>query len=110
MKKIDSAYLKDVLDAVEKIEGFVAELSFKEFKEDDRTQFAVFHALEVVGEAANKLSRKFRDDNSNFPVREAVELRNFLIHGYDQIRLDVVWKTIKEHLPRLKKQVETLID
>ncbi len=102
MTKTDSVYLKDILDAINKIEGFVGGTSFAEFENDERTQFAVFHAFEVIGEAANKLSKQFRDNNLEFPVREAIELRNFLIHGYDQIRLDIVWKTIKEDLSALK--------
>jgi uncharacterized protein with HEPN domain len=109
MKKIDSVYLKDILEAINKVEKFIGKLSFAEFEQDDMTQFAVFHALEVVGEAANKLSLGFCDDNPKLPIREAIELRNFLIHGYDQIRLDVVWKTIKDHLPILKDQVKTIL-
>lgn len=56
MKKIDSVYLTDILEAINKIYQFVDDFSFEAFEEDDRTQFAVFHALEVIGEASNKLS------------------------------------------------------
>ena len=109
MTKIDSVYLEDILEAINKIEEFVDKVSFKEFEEDERTQFAVFHAFEVIGEAANKISNTFRESNPDFPTREAIELRNFLIHGYDQIRLDIVWKTINDNLPSLKKQVQDLL-
>ena len=59
MKKIDTAYLEDMLDAINKLDLFVAGLSFENFERDDKSQFAVFHALEVIGEAANKLSADF---------------------------------------------------
>lgn len=106
MKKTDQVYLQDMLDMISKIDGFTAGMSFDQFKKDDKTQFATFHALEIIGEAANKLSDDFRESNLDFPVRKAVELRNILIHGYDLIRLDIVWKTIEDHLPLLKDQIE----
>lgn len=106
MNKTDSVYLGDMLEMIDKIESFLSNQSFEEFEQDDRTQFAVFHALEVIGEAANKLSKEFVENNPNFPAKEAVELRNILIHGYDLIRLDIVWKTIKENLPELKQQLQ----
>ena len=109
MKKIDSVYLADILEAISKIYQFVDDFSFEAFEEDDRTQFAVFHALEVIGEASNKLSKEFIKNNPDYPARQAVELRNFLIHGYDQIKLEVVWKTIEDDLPGLKKLTEKLL-
>lgn len=106
MKKTDLVCVQDILEAITQISNFLEEMSFDVFAQDDRTQFAVFYALEVVGEAANKLSEEFRINYSEIPVREAVEMRNILIHGYDQIKLDVVWKTIQEQLPPLKEQLE----
>jgi uncharacterized protein with HEPN domain len=109
MKKTDSVYLVDILEAINKIYLFVDGFNFQAFEDDDRTQFAVFHALEVIGEASNKLSKEFLDKNQNFPAKQAIELRNFLIHGYDQIKLEVVWKTIEDDLPKLKKLTEELL-
>jgi len=97
MNKIDEVYLIDILDAINKIEN------------DEKTIFAVCHALEIISEASNKLSKNFRETNQDFPARQAVEMRNFLIHGYDQIDPKVVWKTVKKHLPSLKKQLQELI-
>ncbi|OGJ20438.1 MAG: hypothetical protein A3A82_00385 [Candidatus Pacebacteria bacterium RIFCSPLOWO2_01_FULL_47_12] len=105
MNRTDFVYLADMLGMIDKIEQFVSGVDFESFAEDERTQFAVFHALEVIGEAANKLSKEFAEKNPSVSVREAVELRNILIHGYDLIRLEVVWKTIEENLPELKQQL-----
>ncbi|MBU0974737.1 DUF86 domain-containing protein [Patescibacteria group bacterium] len=109
MKKTDQVYLEDVLDAIDKISEFLDGYSYDDFENDEKTIFAVSHALEIIGEASNKLSQDFINNNSDFPMRQAVEMRNFLIHGYDQISPEVVWKTIKEHLPDLRKQVQSLI-
>lgn len=59
MKKIDSIYLDDIIEAINKCDQFIDNLNFLDFSEDEKTQFAVFHALEVIGEAANKLSSDF---------------------------------------------------
>jgi len=109
MNKIDQVYLLDILDAINKVNEFLIGFNINEFENDEKTIFAVCHALEIVGEASNKLSQNFKEENPNFPVRQAVEMRNFLIHGYDQIDPKIVWKTIKEHLPALKKQIQNLI-
>lgn len=109
MKKIDSVYLEDIIEAIKKIDSFTYNLEFSDFENDDLIQFAVFHALEIVGDASNKLSKEFSANNPNFPKKQAVELRNFLIHGYDEIELDVVWKTIKDDLPKLKILIEKIL-
>ncbi len=108
MKKTDLVYLGDILDAVNKVDEFLDGYSYDDFKNDDKTIFAVCHALEIVGEASNQLSANFRNDNPEFPVRQTVEMRNFLIHGYDQIDIETIWDTIKNDLPSLKKLTEQL--
>ena len=70
---------------------------------------AVLYQMEIIGEAANKLSKKFRKDSLNYPVKQAVEMRNFLIHGYDQVNLKVVWKTVEVDLPDLQKRTVKLL-
>ncbi len=110
MKKIDAIYLEDIVEAINKTEQFIDSLTFQQFEEDEKTQFAVFHALEVVGEAANKLSLEFVNQHQTLPIREAIEMRNFLIHGYDQIDLKIVWKTIKEYLPDFREQIQKILN
>ena len=110
MKKTDLVYLEDILGEIQRIEKFLGEMEFSDFVEDEKTIFAVCHALEIVGEAANRLSVEFRKVNRDFPVRQAVEMRNFLIHGYDQIKVEVLWKTIKVDLPKLKQWLESELE
>lgn len=109
MIKTDTVHSQDMMQMIEKIQSFVENVSFSEYQEDTEKQFAVFHALEVIGEAANKLSAVFVQTHPDFPVRQTVELRNFLIHGYSSIKLEVIWGTIQNDLPSLKKQLEPII-
>lgn len=109
MNKTDSIYLDDILTAINNINSFVKKLKYNNFQIDTKTQFAVFHAFEIIGQATNKLSKELTKSHPDFPVRQTIEFRNLLIHGYDQIKLDIVWKTIKENLPVLKQQVTLIL-
>jgi uncharacterized protein with HEPN domain len=72
-------------------------------------QDAVIRQFEIIGEAARKLDVDFLENNPDFPVKEAVAMRNILIHEYNYVNIDQVWKTIQEDLPKLKKRILTLI-
>lgn len=72
-------------------------------------QDAVVYQLSIIGEAANRLTSDFRNKYPDFPIKEAVSMRNFLIHGYDEVDLKIVWKTLKEDLPLLKNIVLNIL-
>ena len=110
MNKTDDLYLADMLQAIENIERFVDGFLLSQFEEDDMRYFAVIHMLEIIGEAANKISKDFLSSNPDFPARQVVEMRNMLIHGYDQVKISRVWDTIQDDLPKLKEKIiSTLI-
>lgn len=73
---------------------------------DKRTRFAVIHALEVVGEAAAKVSTTTRQNVPNLPWARIVGMRNSLIHGYRDIDLDRVVGVIRDELPTLIATIE----
>jgi len=77
-------------------------VTFDQFTKEQMRHDAVIRQLEIIGEAVNKLSSDFASKNPNFPIRQTISMRNFLIHGYDEVELDVVWKTTQENLPELK--------
>ena len=95
MKKDNQTYFQDILKAVEKIEKYMKDQDFDAFQQDDMRQNAIIRQFEIIAEAANKLSKEFLDNNPEFPIKEAVSMRNFLIHGYDEVDLQVVWKTLQ---------------
>ena len=72
-------------------------------------QNAVIRALEVIGEAAGKVSPAFRAAQPAIPWREITGLRHRLIHGCDEVRLDVVWRVVAERLDPLIVALEPLI-
>ena len=109
MVKNDQIYLKDIQKSILKIRRYLKNVEFKMFEEEDMRHDAVIRQLEIIGEAANKLSSEFRKKNPQFPLKEAVSMRNFLIHGYDDIDLKVVWKTVQEDMPHLTKILKTCV-
>jgi uncharacterized protein with HEPN domain len=64
-------------------------------------QNAVIRSLEVIGEAAGKVSPEFRAAQADISWREMIGLRHRLIHGYADVRLDLVWRVVTEHLDPL---------
>lgn len=107
MKK-DSAYLEHILDAIKIIEGYIENMSYDEFKENRMAVDAVIRELAVIGETANNLSEEFIKNNTELPFRDAIDMRNFLIHEYFSVNVQLVWETAKNDLPELKKFIEAL--
>lgn len=105
MKKDNSIYLKDIQGAINKIEEYTINISFESFQSDNMRQDAIIRQFEIIGEAASRISKDFLGKYPDFPLKEAVRMRNFLIHGYDEVDIKVVWKTIKEDIPLLKSKL-----
>ena len=105
----DKVYLGHIHDSIEKIEQYVENDTFEQFQNDDETIDSVARHLEIIGEASNNISDNFCESHPNMDFRPAIDMRNWLAHGYDQVDLEVVWKTIKEDLPILKDQIEALL-
>jgi uncharacterized protein with HEPN domain len=76
---------------------------------DGKTVRAVIRSLEVIGEAASKISDDFQRDNPEIPWRQIVGMRNRLIHVYFDIDYKVVWQTMKSNIPSLLKMLEGLV-
>lgn len=110
MAKDNTVYLKDIISAIAKVEKYSHNINYQTFKKEEMRHDAVLRQLEIIGEAANRLSSDFRKQNPALPWKEAKDLRNLLIHGYDDVDLEVVWKTIIRDLPEFKKQIEEILN
>jgi uncharacterized protein with HEPN domain len=104
----DDATLLDILRAARLALEFRGRLGKASFLTDLKTQAAVLHELLVLGEAAKRLSASLRDEHPDVPWKAIAGMRDRLLHGYDDVDLELVWKTVDEDLPALIARLEGL--
>jgi uncharacterized protein with HEPN domain len=97
----DRGRLLDMLEEAENAAAFVAGRTRKDLDEDRMLSHALVRAIEVLGEAASKVSVEARARASQIPWRDIISMRNRLIRGYAAIDPDVLWKTAIEDIPTL---------
>ncbi len=102
-------YLKDILAAIDSIEVFVADMEPEAFQSDDKTVSAVVRKLEIIGEAAKGVPDEVKRNHPDIPWREMAGMRDKLIHFYFGVDYPLVWKTIKQRLPRIKAAIQTIL-
>ena len=108
-KRNDKLLLLDILDSISKIFEYTKGYSFRDFSKDSKTIDAVVRNFEIIGEAANHISKKLRKD-FDIPWERIIGLRNVIIHEYFGVDLKIIWKIIKQQLNDLKKQLEKILD
>lgn len=105
----DVSLLLDMKLAAEDALGFVVDINKAAFMRSRLHQNAVIRSLEVIGEAAGKISAAFVERHPQVPWREVTSLRHRLIHGYAEVRLDIVWDVTQNRLPDFLKTLGPLI-
>jgi len=104
------AWLYDILNAINEIDGFFVDTAkdFSTYQSDIRTRRAVERNIEIIGEAMNRILQK--DDSIELSnSRKIVDTRNRIIHGYDSVSDNIIWSIVISHLPVLKSEVEMML-
>lgn len=103
-------YLKHIRDEclylVEKSKG----LTYEEFLDDDTLKRAFVRSLEIIGEATKKISMGFRQKHPGVSWKEMAGMRDVLIHGYFGINYNIVWDVVVNHIPRLLREINEIVD
>ena len=107
--KIDTIYLRHILDSITKIEKFVNSLPEKDFFSDDLRVSAVLREFEVIGEAARQMPDEYKKLHPEIEWSLMISMRNNLIHHYFGINEEIVWKTYTQDLPILKEKILKLL-
>lgn len=106
LKDIDR--LQHMIEAIDNILEFVYQKSFTEFRKDKMLRFAVVKNLEILGEAAHLLTKEFKELHPSIEWAEITGMRHVLVHGYYQIKDEIVWATIELELNPLRNKLEIL--
>ena len=97
----DLVRLQHMLDAAQKALEFAAGMNRSDLENDEVRQFALLRAVEVVGEAANQITKEFKAQHPDIAWAEIVGMRHRLVHAYFDIDLDLLWSVIRDDLPSL---------
>ncbi|PWU12659.1 MAG: hypothetical protein C5B51_00325 [Terriglobia bacterium] len=104
----DDVHLLDILKAARQAIEFKGPAQKAEFLEDAKTQSAVLHQLLIIGEAVKRISPEFRAAHPEVPWKLIAGTRDKLIHFYEGVDLEEVWKMVTSNLPELIALVEPL--
>jgi len=107
--KGDRVYLNHILDAIERIESYVA-VGRETFLSTPHWQDATIRQLEIIGEATKRLSQNLRSENDHVPWRRVAGLRDVLIHNYMGVDLEAVWQITQKDIPGLKQNVQEIFN
>ncbi len=104
----DNAYIEDILSSAERIVFKLDGLNLEEFDVDFDLQDIVIRRLTIIGEASNRLSKEFKSRYPELPYIQMKGMRNFIIHEYDEIDTEIIWKTCTEELPKLIALIKSI--
>jgi len=105
----DDASLWDMVQAIRLIQEFIAVLSYEDYLDSRRDQMAVERGLEILGEAARRMSEEFQQAHPEIDWRNLIGLRNVIAHRYEQVRQERIWAIATTELPAILAQLEPLL-
>jgi len=108
MPKDDAVYVGHMLDTVRKIVAFTLGKTRADFDVDEVLRLALAHLIQIVGEAASRVSEPFRSGHPQIPWRAIVGMRHKVVHDYMALDDEVVWETVTHEIPALLSQLERL--
>lgn len=101
-------YINDIVEAIDKIKKYVENYTFEEFVKDEKTIDAVVRNFSIIGEAGTHIPEEFQEKYPNLPWHEIISMRNKIIHEYFGLNEEILWKTIQDDLPKLKKELTSI--
>jgi uncharacterized protein with HEPN domain len=104
----DVSYLIDIVDCIMDINEFTKSIEYHQFEKEKMRKLAVERQLEIIGQAANKISKETQDLMKNIPWGNIIGLRNKLAHDYGEILAERIWIISKTSVQELLKEIEKI--
>jgi uncharacterized protein with HEPN domain len=105
----DQVRLEHMLDTVQRIRAMVRGRSRDAFESDEVRQLAILHLIQVLGEAASRVSAEFRDAHPELPWGQMVGMRNRIVHGYDHVDPAIVWRVATDDVEPVLAALERIL-
>ena len=109
MQHDDLVYAGHMLDMTRKALELVRNKNRQDYNSDETLRFALAHLVQVIGEAARHVSKKFCDDHPQIPWKAIVGMRHKVVHDYMNVDEDVVWDTVVKELPPLLAELQKIV-
>ena len=109
MEKKTEVILRQIIDFITSVNSYKEGKTFANFQNNEMMQDAVLRKLELIGEAIKRLPDNFIQEHSSLPLKEAIAVRNRLIHEYDDIDFKIIWDTINVDLPMLLTDLKEIL-
>jgi len=107
--KTDKAYIWDMLDAANAISEFISDSTIKKYLESRMLRNAIERNIEIIGEAAGRVSKKYCELHPEIPWRKIIAQRNVIIHEYGEIKQELLWEVASKHILELIPKLEELL-
>lgn len=108
-KRDDVGYVWDMLDRARAVAAFVEGKTFHDYQRDRMLKSAIERQIEIIGEAASRVSKEFRAQHPGVPWQRIISQRNALAHEYGEIEDELLWVTATVHVPDLISLLERVV-
>lgn len=105
----DRRRLTDILEAIDRIEKYAVK-GEEEFRQNELVQIWILHHIQIIGEAASKLSSPLQESQPEVPWAQIIGIRNLVVHEYFGLDFEEVWNTVVKDLPPLRAQLSAIAD
>lgn len=106
----DRNRLIHILQAAKEAVGYASGRTRQDLDSDRQLVHSLVRCIEIAGEAAARISQQCKNETPQIQWDDMIGMRNRLIHAYFDINLNIVWRTVKDELPKLIEEVETIIE
>lgn len=105
----ETQFLADILEAADAVQRFLDGINREEFLQNEVLQSAVLQKLIVIGEAAARLPRRFREEHSEVEWPDVIGFRNIAVHAYFSVNWSIVWNTAAHDVPLLRTKMAGIL-